>query len=121
VGRNIKSLVCDLFFFRIDLPGAFSLRLSYRLLMKLPLFPLGFEYWSDPNDRSAGSITWQVDGQRSHRVLASAVAPDQGDGGSGVGQRLIPEEPMSIVMNLGMSRTSIFFAPFSGTYPFAWD
>jgi hypothetical protein len=68
---------------------------------------LGFEYWSDPNDRNAGSITWQVDGQKSHRVVAAAVAPDQGDGGSGVGQRLIPEEPMSIVMNLGMSRTSV--------------
>jgi len=69
---------------------------------------LGFEYWSDPNDRSAGSVTWQVDGQRSHRVLAAAVAPDQGTDGSGVGQRLIPEEPMSIVLNLGMSRTSFF-------------
>ncbi|KIM38469.1 glycoside hydrolase family 16 protein [Hebeloma cylindrosporum] len=63
----------------------------------------GFEYWSDPNDRNAGSITWQVDGKRSHRVLASAVAPDQGVGGSGVGQRLIPEEPMSIILNLGIS------------------
>ncbi|KAH9476339.1 Beta-glucan synthesis-associated protein KRE6 [Psilocybe cubensis] len=64
----------------------------------------GFEYWSDMNDRSAGSITWQVDGQRSHRVLASAVGPDpEENGGSGVGQRIIPEEPMSIVLNLGIS------------------
>jgi len=64
----------------------------------------GFEYWSDPNDRNAGYVEWQVDGQPSHRVLAAAVAPDQGDGGSGVGQRLIPEEPMAIILNLGMSR-----------------
>lgn len=35
---------------------------------------------------------------------AAAVGPDTGTGGSGVGQRLIPEEPMSIVLNLGMSR-----------------
>jgi len=70
---------------------------------------VGFEYWSDPNDRSAGSVTWQVDGQRSHRVLATAVAPDQGTDGSGVGQRLVPEEPMSIVLNLGISRMSFFY------------
>ncbi|KDR79505.1 hypothetical protein GALMADRAFT_1243340 [Galerina marginata CBS 339.88] len=63
----------------------------------------GFEYWSDPNDRNAGTITWQADGQKTHQVLASAVAPDQGTGGSGVGQRLIPEEPMSLVLNLGIS------------------
>ena len=70
----------------------------------MTFFVVGFEYWSDPNDRNAGSVTWQVDGQRSHRVLATAVAPDQGTDGSGVGQRLVPEEPMSIVLNLGMSR-----------------
>jgi len=39
---------------------------------------VGFEYWSDPNDRDSGSITWQVDGQKSHPVpvLAAAVALD---------------------------------------------
>ncbi|KDQ22034.1 glycoside hydrolase family 16 protein, partial [Pleurotus ostreatus PC15] len=31
------------------------------------------------------------------------VGPDNGPDGSGVGQRLIPEEPMSIVLNLGIS------------------
>ncbi|KAJ3494568.1 hypothetical protein NLJ89_g10781 [Agrocybe chaxingu] len=63
----------------------------------------GFEYWSDPNDRQAGYVNWQVDGARSHRVSATAVGPDQGPDGSGVGQRLIPEEPMAIVLNLGIS------------------
>jgi len=33
----------------------------------------------------------------------AAVGPDQGTGGTGVDQRLIPEEPMSIVLNLGIS------------------
>ena len=37
------------------------------------------------------------------------MGPDQGEGGAGVGQRLIPEEPMSIVLNLGISRE--FFLP----------
>jgi hypothetical protein len=43
---------------------------------------------------------------------ASAVGPDQGAGGTSVGQRLIPEEPMSIVLNLGISRE--FFLRSSG-------
>ncbi|KAF7332337.1 hypothetical protein MKEN_00115400 [Mycena kentingensis (nom. inval.)] len=63
----------------------------------------GFEYWSDPKDPSSGSITWQVDGVKTTRMGAGAVSADQGDGGSGVGQRLIPVEPMSIVLNLGIS------------------
>lgn len=64
----------------------------------------GFEYWSDPKDPSSGFITWQVNGTQSIRMGASAVSPDQGADGSGVGQRLIPVEPMSIVLNLGISR-----------------
>jgi beta-glucanase (GH16 family) len=62
---------------------------------------LGFEYHSDPKDPSAGFVTWQVDGRPSHRVGAGAVGPDSG---TEVGQRLIPVEPMSIVMNLGISK-----------------
>ncbi|KAF9461053.1 beta-glucan synthesis-associated [Collybia nuda] len=65
---------------------------------------IGFEYWANPSNAQEGYITWQVDGKQSHRVSATAVGPDQGPGGSGVGQRLIPEEPMSIVLNLGMSQ-----------------
>ena len=64
----------------------------------------GFEYWSDPNNRQNGFINWQVDGQQTSSLYAPAVGPDQGTGGSGVGQRLIPEEPMAIVLNLGISR-----------------
>ncbi|KAF7301973.1 hypothetical protein MIND_00763400 [Mycena indigotica] len=64
----------------------------------------GFEYWSDPKDPSSGFITWQVDGTPSIRMGAGAVGPDQGSGGSGVGQRLIPVEPMSIILNLGISK-----------------
>ncbi len=39
-------------------------------------------------------------------MWAKAVGPDNGPDGSGIGQRLIPEEPMSIVLNLGISRAS---------------
>jgi beta-glucan synthesis-associated protein KRE6 len=65
---------------------------------------VGFEYWANPNNANEGYVSWQVDGKRTHRVGAGAVGPDQSDIGSGVGQRLIPEEPMSIVLNLGISR-----------------
>ncbi|KAJ6475256.1 beta-glucan synthesis-associated [Mycena vitilis] len=63
----------------------------------------GFEYWGDPKQPGNGFVTWQVNGSATARMGATAVGPDQGDGGSGVGQRLIPVEPMSIVLNLGIS------------------
>ncbi|KAF8996765.1 glycoside hydrolase family 16 protein [Hymenopellis radicata] len=61
----------------------------------------GFEYYANPDARSEGFITWVVDGKPSTRMGAGAMAPDPH--GSQVGQRLIPEEPMSIVLNLGIS------------------
>lgn len=71
----------------------------------------GFEYWSDPNDPKSGYVQWVVDGTPSHRLGAGAVGPDPLElGGSGVGQRLIPLEPMSIVLNLGISRELSFFS-----------
>ncbi|KIJ05278.1 glycoside hydrolase family 16 protein, partial [Paxillus involutus ATCC 200175] len=63
----------------------------------------GFEYWSDPTDPSAGFITWQTAGVPAARLGAGALGPDQGTNGTGVSQRLISLEPMSIVLNLGIS------------------
>jgi hypothetical protein len=66
----------------------------------LPLFVrshwdcAGFEYFANPQSRSEGFITWQMDGQPTIRMGPNAVGPDQGSDGSGVGARLIPEEPM---------------------------
>lgn len=54
----------------------------------------GFEYFGDPNSRSDGYITWQMDDTPTIRMGAGAVGPDQGTDGSGVSQRLISEEPM---------------------------
>ncbi|EKM53338.1 glycoside hydrolase family 16 protein [Phanerochaete carnosa HHB-10118-sp] len=64
---------------------------------------LGFEYWADPDNPEDGFITWQTDGQPSYRLGATAVGPDMGANGSMVGQRRIAEEPMSIILNLGIS------------------
>jgi len=44
---------------------------------------LGFECWSDPNNRQSGYINWQLDGQQTSTLYAPAVGPDQGTGGSG--------------------------------------
>jgi len=63
----------------------------------------GFEYWANPSNPSEGYITWMANGEQTQRMTESAVGPDMGTGGTQVGQRLIPEEPMSIVMNLGVS------------------
>ena len=76
---------------------------TYVFLFKLTaLIRIGFEYWSDPKDPNAGYIHWQSDGRPSHRVAASALGPDPL---TQISQRLISVEPMSIVLNLGMSRT----------------
>ncbi|KAG2004925.1 beta-glucan synthesis-associated protein KRE6 [Coprinopsis cinerea AmutBmut pab1-1] len=64
----------------------------------------GFEYWANPRNRDEGYVWWQVDDQQTHRVGARSVGPDpEEEGGAGIGPRLIPEEPMAIILNLGMS------------------
>jgi hypothetical protein len=69
-----------------------------------PYKVVGFEYWSDPNDPGSGYVQRSVDGKPSYKMDTSIVGPDpEAEGVSGVGQRLIP---MSIVLNLGISRTS---------------
>ncbi|GAA5875633.1 hypothetical protein JCM1840_003160 [Sporobolomyces johnsonii] len=57
----------------------------------------GFEYEPGPS----GSITWAVNNTPSWRILASAIGPNAA---TGVGQRLISEEPMSINLNLAISK-----------------
>ncbi|KAI6097787.1 beta-glucan synthesis-associated [Pisolithus sp. B1] len=63
----------------------------------------GFEYWSNPKNSSDGYVIWQTGGQPTARLGAPALSPDLGLNGTQVGQRLISLEPMSIVLNLGMS------------------
>ncbi|KAH8827236.1 beta-glucan synthesis-associated [Flagelloscypha sp. PMI_526] len=62
----------------------------------------GFEYWANPSNRDEGFISWLSDGVQDTRMGAKAMAADVA-GGSGVSARLIPEEPMSIVLNCGLS------------------
>ena len=51
----------------------------------------GYEWWSDPNNRDDGYITWYSQGQKTWTATAATIGPDPI---TGVSQRLIPEEPM---------------------------
>ncbi|KAF9565665.1 beta-glucan synthesis-associated [Agrocybe pediades] len=59
-----------------------------------------FEYWSDPEHRDDGYITWYYNNQRTWKATAALVGPNSE---SQISQRLISEEPMYIIMNLAMS------------------
>lgn len=50
----------------------------------------GFEWWSDPNNRDDGYITWLSSGVKSWTLTAQTIGPDPV---TQVSQRLIPEEP----------------------------
>jgi hypothetical protein len=54
----------------------------------------GVEWFSDPNDREAGRITWVSDGEKSWEMLAGSTGPNAR---TEIGQRLISEEPMAMV------------------------
>ncbi|KAJ7366627.1 glycoside hydrolase family 16 protein [Mycena albidolilacea] len=60
----------------------------------------GLEYWSDPDNRDDGYITWFASDTESWSLKAGAVGPDTG---AEIGPRLIPEEPMYLILNFGMS------------------
>lgn len=60
----------------------------------------GYELWSDPNNRADGHITWFSNGQPDWTLRPDAVGPDSR---TRVGQRLISEEPMYVLLNVGMA------------------
>ncbi|KAL1950818.1 hypothetical protein VTO73DRAFT_5942 [Trametes versicolor] len=60
----------------------------------------GYEWWSDPNNRDDGFVTWYSEGTPAWTMTAATIGPDTT---TEISQRLVPEEPMYIIMNLGMS------------------
>jgi len=56
----------------------------------------------DPQNRENGFINWVADGERSWSLNAGAVGPDAT---VNISQRLISEEPMALVFNLGLSKS----------------
>ncbi|KAJ9100468.1 hypothetical protein QFC21_003507 [Naganishia friedmannii] len=69
----------------------------------------GMEWYANTNDRDNGYVAWIASGVRSWTVHASAMAPNPA---TEIGQRIIPEEPMYLIMNFGMSNNfqSVAFA-----------
>ncbi|KAG8826823.1 hypothetical protein FRC19_007391 [Serendipita sp. 401] len=58
----------------------------------------GFEYF--PSRDNNGYVTWSADEKASWTVTTDSLRPDNT---VQIGQRLIPEEPMYIILNFGMS------------------
>ncbi|KAG5654257.1 hypothetical protein H0H81_005500 [Sphagnurus paluster] len=62
--------------------------------------PYGYEWWFDQNNRQNGYITWYSNGAESWTITSASVGPDPVTQISG---RLIPEEPMYLILNLGIA------------------
>lgn len=60
----------------------------------------GVEFYSSPKTRDSSYINWYAHGKKSWGITAASLGADPV---SEVSARLIPEEPMYLVINLGMS------------------
>ncbi|KAJ7700832.1 glycoside hydrolase family 16 protein [Mycena rosella] len=60
----------------------------------------GLEWFSNPSKRASGYISWLLNGVKTWTLTPATIGADQEAQISG---RLITEEPMYIVLNLGMS------------------
>jgi len=60
----------------------------------------GYEWWYDSKHREDSFITWYSNGAPAWTATSASTPPDPI---SQVGQRLIPEEPMYLIMNLGLA------------------
>jgi len=65
----------------------------------------GFEYHSGDKD---GHITWAIDGKKRFSLTPESLA---GDEVSGISTRVVPKEPMSIVINLAMAEKYVHSHP----------
>jgi len=77
----------------------------------------GVEYFPDWNEDGQGTITWYIDGKATWTARGSTLDPAPS---MDVGRRLFPVEPMSIIMNLGISSgfQQIDWNPLTGvTFP----
>jgi len=59
-----------------------------------------YEWWSDPSDRSNGYVQWYSEGKETWRATAATL---EGDTTTGISSRIVPEEPMYLILNLGMA------------------
>ncbi|KAJ7606550.1 glycoside hydrolase family 16 protein [Mycena polygramma] len=62
--------------------------------------PYGLEWFSDPSDRESGFVNWYSNGAKTWTLTADTIGPDPT---SEVSARLVSEEPMYMIFNLGIS------------------
>lgn len=62
----------------------------------------GFEMYANKNDRENGYITWVSGGKPSWTLPARGIGADKD---TEISSRIIPEEPMTIILNLGKLAT----------------
>ncbi|KAG1906505.1 glycoside hydrolase family 16 protein [Suillus fuscotomentosus] len=60
----------------------------------------GYEWWSNPSNRPQGYIQWYSEGQETWKITSAAIGADTT---AEISARLIPEEPMYIILNLGLA------------------
>lgn len=60
----------------------------------------GYEWWYDSNNRQNSFITWYSEGRPTWTATSATTGPDPV---TQVGQRLVPEEPMYLIINLGLA------------------
>ncbi|KAG7451919.1 SKN1-domain-containing protein [Guyanagaster necrorhizus] len=60
----------------------------------------GYEWYSNPDNRDEGYITWYSDGVESWTMTSGTIGADST---VEISQRLIAEEPLYIILNLGIS------------------
>lgn len=61
---------------------------------------MGVEYVPDFDRKGQGYATWYVDGKKTWTLFETAMAPNEK---TQIGQRTLPLEPMSLILNLGIS------------------
>ncbi|WFD22890.1 hypothetical protein MEQU1_001567 [Malassezia equina] len=62
---------------------------------------MGVEYMPDFDRKGQGYATWYVDGKKTWTLFETAMAPNEK---TQIGQRTLPLEPMSLILNLGISK-----------------
>ncbi|OWZ69788.1 hypothetical protein AYX14_04840 [Cryptococcus neoformans] len=109
--KNFKHYDTDLTYWNTYLGGPFQQAVSS--LTRLPrniywdqpgdskqFAVFAMEYQAFPDAREQGYITWWADNKTSWTMYADAVAENPR---TGIGRRIIPEEPMAMIVNLHMS------------------
>jgi beta-glucanase (GH16 family) len=59
-----------------------------------------YEWWTDVNNPDGGYIQWYSEGQETWKATSATLA---GDTTTGISGRIIPNEPMYLILNLGMA------------------